>query len=161
MAKKKHEDIEVPLFDNNLFSLPREQAAEKKASYMKKMRKEKKERKAKRKAEIQDQENARREAGLIAIKMVKVARQAVKEFKKMPSSQSKGFIDFSDEKNTDLIAIETHGRTGFAHLINGSLAEGIAKHEPKPVLSIKIPSSSKSASKPMAHRTDYENFGDG
>ena len=72
-----------------------------------------------------------------------------------------GIIDFSDEKDTDLIAIETHGRTGFAHLINGSLAEGIARHEPKPVLSIKIPSSSKSASKPMAHRTDYENYGDG
>ncbi len=103
MAKKKHEDIGVPLFDKNLFSLPREQAAEKKASYMKKMRKEKRERKAKRKAEIQDQENARREAGLIAIKMVKVARQAVKEFKKIPSSQSKGFIDFSDE----ILALKT------------------------------------------------------
>ena len=72
-----------------------------------------------------------------------------------------GIIDFSDEKDTDLIAIETHGRTGFAHLINGSLAEGIARHEPKPVLSIKIPSSSESASKPMDHRTDYENYGDG
>jgi len=106
MAKKKHEDIGEPLFDKNLFSLPREQKklkAEKKASYMKKMRKEKKERKAKRKAEIQDQENARREAGLIAIKMVKVARQAVKEFKKIPSSQSKGFIDFSDE----ILALKT------------------------------------------------------
>ena len=109
MAKKKHEDIEVPLFDKNLFSLPGERTAEKKlkaekkASYMKKMRKEKRERKAKRKAEIQDQENARREAGLIAIKMVKVARQAVKEFKKIPSSQSKGFIDFSDE----ILALKT------------------------------------------------------
>jgi len=70
-----------------------------------------------------------------------------------------GIIDFSDEKDTDLIAIETHGRTGFAHLINGSLAEGIAKHEPKPVLSIKIPSSSNTASKPTAHRTDYESYG--
>ena len=109
MAKKKHEEIGEPLFDKNLFSLPGERTAEKKlkgekkASYMKKMRKEKRERKAKRKAEIQDQENARREAGLIAIKMVKVARQAVKEFKKMPSSQSKGFIDFSDE----ILALKT------------------------------------------------------
>jgi len=72
-----------------------------------------------------------------------------------------GIIDFSEEKNTDLIAIETHGRTGFAHLINGSLAEGIAKHEPKPVLSIKIPSSSKASSRPVEQRTDYDNFGDG
>jgi hypothetical protein len=41
--------------------------------------------------------------------------------------------------DADLIIISTHGRTGFAHLINGSLAENIAIHEPKPVLSIKIP----------------------
>lgn len=50
-----------------------------------------------------------------------------------------GIIDFSNEMGADLIAIETHGRTGFAHLINGSLAENIVKHEVKPVLSIKIP----------------------
>jgi len=49
-----------------------------------------------------------------------------------------GIIDFSHEKGSDLIAIETHGRTGFAHLINGSLAENIVKHEAKPVLSIKM-----------------------
>ena len=106
MAKKKHVDIGESLFDKNLFSLPREQTAEKKLKAEKKasyMKKEKRERKAKRKAEIQDQENARKEAGLIAIKMVKVARQAVKEFKKMPSSQSKGFIDFSDE----ILALKT------------------------------------------------------
>ncbi|MEA2115198.1 MAG: hypothetical protein U9P36_07420 [Thermodesulfobacteriota bacterium] len=106
MVKKKHVDIGESLFDKNLFSLPREQTAEKKLKAEKKasyMKKEKRERKAKRKAEIQDQENARKEAGLIAIKMVKVARQAVKEFKKMPSSQSKGFIDFSDE----ILALKT------------------------------------------------------
>lgn len=72
-----------------------------------------------------------------------------------------GIIEFGNIKDTDLIAIETHGRTGFAHLINGSLAEGIAKHEPKPVLSIKIPPSSQHASKPVEQRTDYENYGEG
>ncbi len=61
-----------------------------------------------------------------------------------------GIIDFGNEKDTDLIAIETHGRTGFAHLINGSLAEGIARHLPKPVLSIKIQPGSKRAAKPKA-----------
>jgi hypothetical protein len=53
-------------------------------------------------------------------------------------SIEKGITDFSDEVNADLIAIQTHGRTGFAHLINGSLAEDVAKHEDRPVLSIKI-----------------------
>jgi len=70
-----------------------------------------------------------------------------------------GILEFSNEVNADLIAIETHGRTGFAHLINGSLAEDIVKHEAKPVLSIKIPAYSESASKFMGYRNDYENWG--
>ena len=69
-----------------------------------------------------------------------------------------GIIEFSDEVNADLIAIETHGRTGLAHLINGSLAEDIVKHEAKPVLSIKIPALSKSALKFMGYKNDYENW---
>jgi len=70
-----------------------------------------------------------------------------------------GIIDFSNEINADLIAIETHGRTGFAHLINGSIAEDIVKHETKPVLSIKIPTLSVSASKFMDDKIVYENWG--
>ncbi|MDB4584384.1 universal stress protein [Draconibacterium sp.] len=50
----------------------------------------------------------------------------------------KGIIDFSDVQDADLIAMETHGRTGFAHLINGSLAEDVLNHEALPVLSVKI-----------------------
>jgi len=73
----------------------------------------------------------------------------------------KGIIDFSDNINADIIAIETHGRTGFAHLINGSLTEDIVKHEVKPVLSVKIPVLSSSASKFMGFRSDYKNSGNG
>lgn len=75
------------------------------------------------------------------------------------SSIETGIIDFSDEINAYLIAIEIHGRTGFAHLISGNLAEDIVKHEAKPVLSIKIPALSPSASKFMGYRNDYENWG--
>ncbi len=53
-------------------------------------------------------------------------------------SVERGITDFSNEVEADLIAIETHGRTGFAHLINGSLAEDLVKHEGRPVLSVKI-----------------------
>jgi len=60
-------------------------------------RKEKKERKAKHDAKILVQDKAKREAGKIALKMIKVTRQAVKDFKKLPSSEKKGFIDFSDQ----------------------------------------------------------------
>ncbi len=54
------------------------------------------------------------------------------------TSIEKGITDFSDEVNADLIAIKTHGRTGIAHLINGSLAEDVANHIDRPVLSIKM-----------------------
>jgi len=54
------------------------------------------------------------------------------------SSIEKGITDFSDEVEADLIAIETHGRTGIAHLINGSLAEDVVKHESRPILSVRI-----------------------
>lgn len=69
-----------------------------------------------------------------------------------------GIIEFSDEVNADLIALETHGRTGLSHLINGSLAEDIVKHEAKPILSIKIPALSVSTSKFMGYKNDYENW---
>jgi len=50
----------------------------------------------------------------------------------------KGIADFCNEVGADLIAIETHGRTGISHLINGSLAEDVAIHEDRSVLSVKI-----------------------
>lgn len=53
-------------------------------------------------------------------------------------SKEKGITDFCNEVNADLIAIETHGRTGIAHLINGSLAEDVVNHEDRPILSVKI-----------------------
>lgn len=38
---------------------------------------------------------------------------------------------------TDLIVLGTHGRRGFNHLLMGSVAEGIARISPKPVLLIR------------------------
>ena len=71
----------------------------------------------------------------------------------------KGITDFSDEINVDLIAIETHGRTGIAHLINGSLAEDVAKHIDRPVLSIKMEGKSRGASKSSRYTKDFRNWG--
>lgn len=70
-----------------------------------------------------------------------------------------GIIDFSHKQNSDLIAIETHGRTGFAHLINGSLAEDIVKHETKPVLSIKIQKPIEYFSKLLNYNKSDESWG--
>jgi len=74
-------------------------------------------------------------------------------------SIEKGITDFSDEINTDLIAIETHGRTGIAHLINGSLAEDIANHIDRPILSIKMEKKLKESSNLSSYPKDYRNWG--
>jgi len=74
-------------------------------------------------------------------------------------SIEKGITDFSDEINTDLIAIETHGRTGIAHLINGSLAEDVAKHIDRPILSIKMEKKLREASNLSSYPKDFRNWG--
>lgn len=49
-----------------------------------------------------------------------------------------GVLNFSKAAGADLISMETHGRTGLAHLINGSITENVVNHVPLPVLSVKI-----------------------
>lgn len=53
-------------------------------------------------------------------------------------SEEDGIISFSEEKNADMIAMITHGRTGFAHLIAGSIAEDVVNHTKRPVLTYSI-----------------------
>lgn len=50
----------------------------------------------------------------------------------------KGIMKYADEVDADLIALYTHGRTGFAHFFNGSITEDLANHSQKPVLSFKL-----------------------
>jgi len=75
------------------------------------------------------------------------------------TSIEKGITDFSDETNAGLIAIETHGRTGIAHLINGSLAEDVANHIDRPVLSIKMEEKPRDVSKLSDYSKNYKNWG--
>ena len=53
-------------------------------------------------------------------------------------TEEDGIISFAEEKNADLIAMITHGRTGFAHLIAGSIAEDVVNHTRRPVLTYSI-----------------------
>ncbi len=57
-------------------------------------------------------------------------------------TEEKGIIHFANSINADLIALATHGRTGFAHLLAGSIAEAVANHSPRPVLT-KVTNSKK------------------
>lgn len=42
--------------------------------------------------------------------------------------------DYANENDVDLIAVATHGRTGFRHLVLGSVAEGVVRRSTVPVL---------------------------
>jgi universal stress protein A len=46
-------------------------------------------------------------------------------------------VKFAQEENIDLIIISTHGRTGIAHVVMGSVAEKVVRYSPIPVLSVK------------------------
>jgi nucleotide-binding universal stress UspA family protein len=48
-------------------------------------------------------------------------------------------IKIAKEKDVDLIVLGTHGRTGLAHVLIGSVAEKVVHHAHCPVLTIKHP----------------------
>ncbi|MGK7397940.1 MAG: universal stress protein [Candidatus Cyclobacteriaceae bacterium M3_2C_046] len=49
------------------------------------------------------------------------------------SLEEDGIIYFAEDINADLIALATHGRTGFMHLLSGSIAEDVVNHSKRPV----------------------------
>jgi nucleotide-binding universal stress UspA family protein len=50
-----------------------------------------------------------------------------------------GICHYAKKEDTDLIVVSTHGRTGLAHLLIGSVAEKIVRHAPCPVLTVRSP----------------------
>ncbi|MEX0995849.1 MAG: universal stress protein [Flavobacteriaceae bacterium] len=53
-------------------------------------------------------------------------------------SVEKGINTFVEQQSTDLIAMVTHGKTGFLSLFSKSIAEGITNHSILPVMTIPI-----------------------
>lgn len=53
-------------------------------------------------------------------------------------SIEEGVMNFSRSIDADLIAMATHGRTGFFQVVNGSLTEDIVNNTSSPVLSVKL-----------------------
>jgi len=49
-----------------------------------------------------------------------------------------GIHNMAEEIGADLIAMETHGRSGFAQFLAGSITEAVANHSSLPVLSVKM-----------------------
>jgi nucleotide-binding universal stress UspA family protein len=53
-------------------------------------------------------------------------------------SEEEGIIYFAESIDADLIAMATHGRTGFAHVMAGSIAEDVVGHAKRPVLTFVV-----------------------
>lgn len=53
-------------------------------------------------------------------------------------SIEEGILNFARGIDADMIAMATHGRTGFFQVVNGSLTEDIVNHTTFPVLSMKL-----------------------
>lgn len=46
-------------------------------------------------------------------------------------------VEFANKKDIDLIVMGSHGRTGLLRMLMGSVAEGVIRNAPVPVLSLK------------------------
>lgn len=50
---------------------------------------------------------------------------------------AEGICHYAQKEDTSLIVMSTHGRTGLAHLMIGSVAERVVRHAPCPVLTVR------------------------
>lgn len=55
----------------------------------------------------------------------------------LSSNAADGICNYARKEQVDLIVVATHGRTGLAHLLIGSVAEKVVRHAPCPVLSVR------------------------
>ena len=53
-------------------------------------------------------------------------------------SVEKGILSYSRDINADLIALNTHGRSGLSQLFNGSIGQELTNHAIRPVITFKI-----------------------
>ena len=53
-------------------------------------------------------------------------------------SVEEGILNFARGIDADMIAMATHGRKGFFHVVNGSVTEDIVNRTTFPILSVKL-----------------------
>lgn len=58
-------------------------------------------------------------------------------------SPAPAICEFAESVKADLIVIGTHGRTGIAHALIGSVAENVVRHAPCAVLTVRIEKKKK------------------
>lgn len=53
-------------------------------------------------------------------------------------TEEEGIIHFAEEIDADLIALATHGRSGFMYLLSGSISKGVVNHSRRPVMTFLV-----------------------
>ena len=53
-------------------------------------------------------------------------------------SVEKGILSYSRKIKADLIALNTHGRSGLSQLFNGSIGQELTNHALRPVITFKM-----------------------
>ncbi len=59
----------------------------------------------------------------------------------MSPNAAQGICHYAEKEDVELIVLSTHGRTGLAHLLIGSVAERVVRHAPCPVLTVRSPAA--------------------
>jgi nucleotide-binding universal stress UspA family protein len=57
----------------------------------------------------------------------------------LSGSPAEAIVEAAKSEGVDLIVMGTHGRSGVARLLMGSVAEVVVRHAPCPVLTVKLP----------------------
>jgi nucleotide-binding universal stress UspA family protein len=52
---------------------------------------------------------------------------------------AQGIVSYAQEAHIDLVVMGTHGRSGWSHLLMGSVAERVVRSAPCPVLTVRHP----------------------
>lgn len=50
------------------------------------------------------------------------------------TTEEEGILNFAESIQADLIGLTTHARSGFVHLLTGSVSEGVVNYSKMPVL---------------------------
>jgi nucleotide-binding universal stress UspA family protein len=65
-------------------------------------------------------------------------------------------VEFAERENVDLIVMASHGRTGLSRLLMGSIAEGVMRKAPCPVLIVRQPATEQQPASSNSMSRKYE-----
>ena len=68
----------------------------------------------------------------------RASAQPLATTKVIPGTAASAIVNYAAEHAVDLIVMGTHGRTGMAHLMVGSVAEQVVRSAPCPVLTVRL-----------------------